>query len=193
MAIDHDFQGQIWFKQSNLLVSPLLEIHNHHITTTESWVPRLLHRLTVSWFRSSLHTYIPRLFHGPDCFTVSTRCTHTDLDSRVYFGVYRRTCLKVTYCPKLCFHSGLTLGWYHQPIRSPHWFWLTVHNVLLETLGAGGLADVPHKCTRISFFCKVNNILKKWTSFLTDALAVFYCLAISLHTHVIILTWVNLP
>ena len=35
--------------------------------------------LTVSWSPSSAHTYIPRLFHGPDCVTVSTRCTYTDL------------------------------------------------------------------------------------------------------------------
>ena len=36
---------------------------------------------------SSACIYIPRLFHGPDCFTVSTLCTYTDLGSRGYFGV----------------------------------------------------------------------------------------------------------
>ena len=36
--------------------------------------------------------YIPRLLHGPDCFTVPTCCTYTDLGSRGYFGVYRRSC-----------------------------------------------------------------------------------------------------
>ena len=30
---------------------------------------------------------MPRLFHGPDCFTVSTCCTYIDLGSRGYFGV----------------------------------------------------------------------------------------------------------
>ena len=35
VAIDLDLLGQIWFKKSNFLVSPLLEIHNHHLTTTE--------------------------------------------------------------------------------------------------------------------------------------------------------------
>ena len=33
VAINYDLQGQIWFKQLNFLVLPLLEIHNHHITT----------------------------------------------------------------------------------------------------------------------------------------------------------------
>ena len=44
VAIGLDLQGQILFKKNNFLVSPPLEIHNHHITTTEPWVPRLLHR-----------------------------------------------------------------------------------------------------------------------------------------------------
>ena len=50
----HDFQSQIWLKKSNFLVSSLLEIHNHHITTREPWVPRLLHM--------------------PDCIMVSIIC-----------------------------------------------------------------------------------------------------------------------
>ena len=41
MAIDLDLQGQIWLKKSNFLVSPLLELHNHHITTREPWVPNI--------------------------------------------------------------------------------------------------------------------------------------------------------
>ena len=56
MAIDFDLQGKIWCKKSNFLVSPLLRIHNHHITTREPWVPRLLH-----W---------------PDCFMVSILCAY---------------------------------------------------------------------------------------------------------------------
>ena len=56
VTIDLDLQGQIWFKKSNFLASPLLEIHNHHITTIEPWVPRLLHR--------------------PDCFMVSILCAY---------------------------------------------------------------------------------------------------------------------
>ena len=81
-----DLQGQIWLKMSNVLVSPLLEIHRYLITTRELWVPRLLHR-PVSGSPFSAGTYIPRLFHGPDCFTVSTLCTYTDLVSRGYYGV----------------------------------------------------------------------------------------------------------
>ena len=42
-------------------------IYNHHMTTTEPWVPRL--------------------FHGPDCFTVSTCSMYIVLGSRGYFGV----------------------------------------------------------------------------------------------------------
>ena len=56
VAIDVDLQGQIWLKKLNFLVTPLLEIHNHHITTREPWVPRLLHR--------------------PDCFMVSILCEY---------------------------------------------------------------------------------------------------------------------
>ena len=33
------------------------------------------------------------MFHGPDCFTVSTLCTYTDLGSRGYFGVWRCSCM----------------------------------------------------------------------------------------------------
>ena len=51
-----DLQGQIWLRESNFLVSPLLEIHNHLITTREPWIPRLLHR--------------------PDCFMVSILCAY---------------------------------------------------------------------------------------------------------------------
>ena len=54
--------------------------------------------LAVSWSPYSAHTYIPRLLHCSDCFTVSTRCTYTDLGSRWYFGVYFRSCLRVCVC-----------------------------------------------------------------------------------------------
>ena len=37
-------------------------------------------------------TYIPRLLHGPDCFTVSTLCTYTDLGSQGYLGIYHHSC-----------------------------------------------------------------------------------------------------
>ena len=39
-----------------------------------------------------IQKYIPRLFCGPDCFTVSTLCTYSDLGSWGYFGVYHRSC-----------------------------------------------------------------------------------------------------
>ena len=32
-----DYQGQIWLKKSNLLVSPLQEIHNHYITESREY------------------------------------------------------------------------------------------------------------------------------------------------------------
>ena len=86
-------------------VSPLLEIYNRNITTRKSWVPRLFlfHNRTVSWSPSSVRTYIIRLFHGPECFTVSTLCTYTDLGSRGYFSVYYRSCF-------VCFFK-LTIFW----------------------------------------------------------------------------------
>ena len=43
--------------------------------------------LTVSWSSSSACAHMPKLFHGPDCFTVSTCCPYIDLGSRGYFGV----------------------------------------------------------------------------------------------------------
>ena len=70
MATDLDLQGQIWFKKSNFLVSPLLEILNHHITTREPWVPRLLHKpdyFMVLILCAYLYTYTvsqSRLFHS---------------------------------------------------------------------------------------------------------------------------------
>ena len=35
VSIDFDLEGQIWFNKTSFLVSPLLEIHNRNITTTE--------------------------------------------------------------------------------------------------------------------------------------------------------------
>ena len=66
-ATDLDLQGQIWLKKSNFLASPLLEIHNHHITTREPWVPRLLHRHWLFHGLYPLHVVIYL-----DCFTVLT-------------------------------------------------------------------------------------------------------------------------
>ena len=34
--------------------------------------------MTVSWSPTCARTYIPRLFSGPQCFTVSTHCTYTE-------------------------------------------------------------------------------------------------------------------
>ena len=86
--------GQIWLK------SRMFWSHHYwkYITTIKP--PEIDEYLdcftgpTVSWSPSSLHTYIPRLFHGPDCFTVSTHCTYSDLGNRGYFGVYRRSCYR---------------------------------------------------------------------------------------------------
>ena len=59
-------------------------------------------RIGASWYQMfqglhHLHTLSPKLFHSPDCFTVSTLCTqfvrlyylvpYTDIGSRGYFGV----------------------------------------------------------------------------------------------------------
>ena len=67
VAIDLDRKSQIWLKKSNFLVSPLLEIHNHHITTREPGVPRLLHRPDCC---HGLHPL--RILIYLDCFTVPT-------------------------------------------------------------------------------------------------------------------------
>ena len=83
--LNFGLQDQIRLKNSNFLVSQLLEIHNHHITTREPWVHRMLRR--PHWSPSSAYVYIPRLFNNPDCFTVSTLCTYTYPGSQGYFGV----------------------------------------------------------------------------------------------------------
>ena len=78
----HDLQGQIWLIMSNFLVSPLLEIHNHHINTREPWVPRL-HRpdcFTVFIFFMYLYTYTV----SRSCFTVSTLCTYWSKQPKVF-------------------------------------------------------------------------------------------------------------
>ena len=78
-AIDLDLQGQIWRKKSNFQVLSYWK----YITTTK---PPGSHEyldcfmgLTVSRSPSSACAHIPRLFHGPDCFTDSTCCTYIDL------------------------------------------------------------------------------------------------------------------
>ena len=43
--------------------------------------------LAVSQSPSSACAHMPRLFHYPDCCTVSTCCTYIDLGSRWYFDV----------------------------------------------------------------------------------------------------------
>ena len=42
---------------------------------------------TVSQSVSFAHSFLPRLLHGPDGFTVAALCTYTDLYSRWYFDV----------------------------------------------------------------------------------------------------------
>ena len=76
-------QGQIWLEKSNFQVSPYWK----YLTTIEPWVPRLFQGLTVSQSPPYACAHIPRLFHGPDCFTVSTCWTYIDLGSRGYVGV----------------------------------------------------------------------------------------------------------
>ena len=39
------------------------------------------------YYYYSACTYIPWLFHSPDCFTVSTLCAYTDIGSRGYSGI----------------------------------------------------------------------------------------------------------
>ena len=86
-AIDLDLQCQIWLKKSKFQVLPYWKY-----TTTIK--PPESHEyldcfkgLTVSRSPSSACAHMPRLFHGPDCFTVSTCCTYIDLGSRACFGV----------------------------------------------------------------------------------------------------------
>ena len=57
-----------------------------------------LHR---HWFHHYLTYIICRLLHGPDCFTVSTLCTYTDLGNRGYLGIYCHSSFsfEVTWVP----------------------------------------------------------------------------------------------
>ena len=66
-----------------------LEIYNHKRAMSTYTVSQalLLHGL----HQMRILIYLD-FFHGSDCFTVSTRCTYTDLGSWGYFGVYRRSC-----------------------------------------------------------------------------------------------------
>ena len=64
VAIDLDLQVHIWLKKLNFLVSPLLEIHNHHITTKEPWLPA-----SQAWL---FMVFILCAYLYIDCFTVAT-------------------------------------------------------------------------------------------------------------------------
>ena len=80
-SIDLDFQGEIKLKSQNFIM--------HGLSTREPWdsfiyldcfmVP------TVSQSPSSARAYLPRPLDGPNCFTVSTLCTFTDLGNQGYF------------------------------------------------------------------------------------------------------------
>ena len=56
--------------------------------------------MPVSWPPFSTRTYIPRLLHSPNCFTVSTFCTYPNLGSRGCFDAQRHPCYRapVTWC-----------------------------------------------------------------------------------------------
>ena len=90
------------------LVSPLQEIHNHHITTREPWVLRLL--------------------HGSDCFMVSILCMYTDLGSREYFGVYCRPCFRLRYCP-----CPILWGWHFKPKIDLKCKWINISSKQLRS------------------------------------------------------------
>ena len=81
-----------WSSRSNLTLCsvsppdkkkhlPLEKIHDSHDYVDWFTVP------TVSQSPSPVRTYITILRHGPDCFTVSTYSTNTNLDNKGYFGV----------------------------------------------------------------------------------------------------------
>ena len=109
MAIDLDLQGQIWFKKSNFLVSPLLEIHNQHITTREPWAPRLLHR--------------------PDCFMVSilwaylyTRLFHSLITLHAYWSRQPRVFWHLTSLLSFLLNVGVYTTMNTAPVES---LWLS--------------------------------------------------------------------
>ena len=73
--------------------------------------------LTVSQSPSSACVHMPRLFHGPDCFTVSTCSMYIDLGSRGCFGV------NIALVPFTIFRWSIRLSlWF---IICPRYFYLS--------------------------------------------------------------------
>ena len=75
-------------KKSKFLVLPLPEIHNHHITTREPWVLRLLQLHSPDRFMVSIllyaYIYIPRPFHSPNCFSLNPVHVYWSRQPRVF-------------------------------------------------------------------------------------------------------------
>ena len=74
--------------------------------------------LTVSRSPSSACAHMPRLFHGLDCFTVSTCCTYIDLGGLGYFGInvvllYITIWILMVQSGHKCAHVMTSLLWWH--------------------------------------------------------------------------------
>ena len=116
VAIDHDLQGQFdlkiwffWFHHCSKYITTIQPPESHEYLDCFTG-------LFLSWSPSSVHTYTPRLFHGPDCFTVSTRCMYTDLGRWGYCSVHCRSCICLVWS---CNWSNFDVSQY--PIRTGMW------------------------------------------------------------------------
>ena len=107
--VKYNFKIQISWKpgwSTRVNAHPPEKIHGSHVERAYKdrfGVP------TVSRSPSSAHTYLPRPLHGPECVTVSTFCTYTDISIQVYFGVKRSCCLSVFLYTTWAIHDLLPL------------------------------------------------------------------------------------
>ena len=94
--------------------------------------------LTISQSPSSACAHMPRMCHGPDCFTVSTCCTYIDLGSRGYFGVNVALVISMILCHKIFFKK-------HNCIAELCLFALSLRFsvVISGAVVSDGTADVP--------------------------------------------------
>ena len=130
--------------------------------------------LTICFLTSEKHSFCVHTDKSPNI------CTHEEQIFLYKAGLLLNIDVAVPFfqvkiLPKPVFpfsvHLIARVCRYRRPIRCPYIFWLTAHIIPLESLGASGLANVPHKCTLIRFFCKVNNfeLMNNFSHWCTDS------------------------
>ena len=101
--------------------------------------------LTVLWSSSSAYAHMPRLFHGPNCFTISTCCPYVDLCSRGYFGMNLALVFVCEACGHLKSPRSLSArSLYLLLVTKRPWSWSPFHFTSI------GLPFLRYSCLKVS-------------------------------------------